>query len=197
MLMGTELVEQAALFAIKAHAGMTRKNGRPYILHPMEVAAIVGSVTEDCEVIAAGLLHDVVEDTPHTSEEIRELFGDRVATLVASETEDKRADLPPEETWKIRKEESLKVLAEASDSGVKVLWLGDKLSNMRSFSLLKQTKGDHMWDAFHVKDPALQAWYYRSIAKLLSDLSDTDAWKEYNRLTEQVFEGVESKTESE
>ena len=103
-----DLVSEAIVFATKAHDGMRRrKSDAPYVLHPMEVGVIIGTITDKQEVIAAGLLHDVVEDAGVTIEEIGEAFGERVMALVASETENKREDLPPEQTWRIRKEESL------------------------------------------------------------------------------------------
>ena len=128
-----ELVSEAIAFAVKAHDGMRRKKSdAPYILHPMEAAVIVGTMTDDQHLIAAAALHDVAEDAGITLDEIGEKFGDRVRALVASETEDKRADLPPAETWRIRKEESLAVLGNTDDIGVLMVWLGDKLANMRS-----------------------------------------------------------------
>ena len=128
-----ELVSEAIAFAVKAHDGMRRKKSEaPYILHPMEAAVIVGTMTDDQNLIAAAALHDVVEDAGITIEEIEEKFGKRVRELVSSETEDKRADLPPSDTWRIRKEESLSVLRNTNDVGVLMVWLGDKLANMRS-----------------------------------------------------------------
>ena len=98
-------VTKAIEFAAKAHDGMMRKKDKtPYILHPLEAAVIVGTMTNNQDVISAALLHDVVEDTDITIEEIEENFGTRVRKLVDSETENKRADLPPENTWRIRKE---------------------------------------------------------------------------------------------
>ena len=106
-----ELVSEAVAFAVKAHDGMRRKKSTaPYILHPMEAAGIVGTMTDDQSIIAAAALHDVVEDAGVSIEEVGEKFGERVKELVGSETEDKRADLPPTDTWRIRKEESLEVL---------------------------------------------------------------------------------------
>ena len=100
-----ELVSEAIVFAAKAHDGMRRKKSEvPYILHPMEAAVIVGTMTSDQELIAAAALHDVVEDAGITLAEIEEKFGRRVRDLVASETEDKRETLRPEATWRIRKE---------------------------------------------------------------------------------------------
>ena len=181
-------VTKAIEFAARAHDGMMRKKDKtPYILHPLEAAVIVGTMTADSDVISAAVLHDVVEDTEITIEEIEENFGSRVRRLVESETEDKRADLPPESTWKIRKEESLEELANCGDRDVLILWLGDKLSNMRSFYRIWKNEGESMWQSFNQKDPVQQKWYYSSIAELTSSLKDFPAWQEYNELLKIIF----------
>ena len=183
-----ELVSEAIAFAVKAHDGMRRKKSNaPYILHPMEAAVIVGTMTDDQDLIAAAALHDVVEDANITIDEIEEKFGKRVRELVQSETEEKRADLPPESTWHIRKEESLAVLKRTEDLGVLMVWLGDKLANMRSLYRDWKVEGDAMWQRFNQKDARQQAWYYHSIVTLTQRLSDTSAWLEYKTLTELVF----------
>ena len=104
-----------------------------------------------------------------------------------SETADKRADLPPEDTWKIRKEESLEELASCGDRDVLMLWLGDKLSNMRSFYRIWKNEGDSMWQSFNQKDPLQQKWYYSRIAELTSSLKEFSAWQEYNELLKNSF----------
>ena len=183
-----ELVSEAIAFAVKAHDGMRRKKSdAPYILHPMEAAVIVGTMTDDQNLIAAAALHDVVEDADINIEEIEVRFGRRVRELVESETEDKRADLPPESTWRVRKEESLEVLKNTDDIAVLMVWLGDKLANMRAIYRDFKVEGNAMWQRFNQKDVAEQAWYYRSIANLTERLSDTSAWLEYKTLTELVF----------
>ena len=183
-----ELVSEAIVFAAKAHDGMRRKKSQaPYILHPMEAAVIVGTMTDDHNLIAAAALHDVVEDAGITLEEIKEKFGQRVWELVRSETEDKREELPPAQTWRVRKEESLAVLKNAEDIAVLMVWLGDKLANMRSIYRDFKVEGVQMWQRFNQKDVNEQAWYYRSIVKLTERLSDTSAWLEYKTLTELVF----------
>ena len=186
------LVEDAMAFAARAHHGVFRKrSGLPYIMHPLEVAVICGSLTSDQEVLAAALLHDTVEDSDATLEELQTRFGPRVAMLVASETENKREDQPPEETWRVRKEESLEKLHRAEDLGVRILWLSDKLSNIRSLHDMWKREGDAAWLHFHQKDPAQQAWYYRSILRELTPLADTDAYRELQRRVETLFKGVE------
>ncbi|MBR5137350.1 MAG: bifunctional (p)ppGpp synthetase/guanosine-3',5'-bis(diphosphate) 3'-pyrophosphohydrolase [Clostridia bacterium] len=183
-----ELISEAIVFAVKAHDGMRRKKSEaPYILHPMEAAVIVGTMTDDQNLLAAAALHDVVEDAEISIEEIEEKFGKRVRELVQSETEDKRADRPPTETWRIRKEESLEVLKNAEDDAILMVWLGDKLANMRAIYRDFKVEGLAMWDRFNQKNVSEQAWYYRSIADLTERLSHTSAWIEYKTLTELVF----------
>ena len=187
----SKLLDRAIAFATKAHSGTLRKkDGIPYILHPMEVASIAGGITTDEEVLTAALLHDTVEDTNVTLDTIKSQFGDRVAALVASETEDKRRDRSPAETWMQRKVESLAALRNAVDPGVRVLWLSDKLANMRSFARQYEKEGDRMWKDYNQTDPAQQAWYYRTIEALTSDLKDTNAWKELRALNARVFGGM-------
>ena len=186
-----DLVSEAIAFSVKAHDGMRRrKSEAPYVLHPMEVAAIIGTMTDKQEVIAAGALHDVVEDAGITLEEIGEKFGARVMELVSAETENKREDLPPEDTWRIRKEESLEKLRLTDDIDVLMLWIGDKLSNIRSIYRDFLVEGNALWNKFHQSDVGVQAWYYRSIMRYTERISDTIAWTEYKTLIEKIF-GVE------
>ena len=188
-----DLVSEAIAFSTIAHDGMRRrKSDAPYILHPMEVGVIVGTMTDKQEVIAAGVLHDVVEDAGISIEEIGEKFGARVMELVASETENKREELPPEDTWRIRKEESLEKLRSTNDIEVLMLWIGDKLSNIRTIYRDYLIEGNALWNKFHQSDINVQAWYYRSIMKYTERLSDTLAWIEYKTLVEKIF-GTEEK----
>lgn len=183
-----ELVSEAIIFAVKVHDGMRRKKtNTPYILHPLEAASIAGTMTDDQEIIAAAILHDVVEDTSVTIDEIEEKFGKRVRDLVESETEIKRPGIPASETWRIRKEETLEILKNATDIGVLIVWLGDKLANIRSMYRDLQTEGNKLWERFNQKDVNEHAWYFNSIVKLTERLSDTAAWVEFKALVEIVF----------
>lgn len=183
-----DVFEQAIMFAAERHAGMVRKGTEtPYITHPMEAAAIVATMTNDREVLAAAVLHDVVEDTETTLEEVRERFGDRVASLVAYESENKRADLPASETWLIRKQETIDLLRRTTDRAEKMLVIGDKLSNIRGLCRDYARLGEQVWERFHVKDKAMHAWYYTSIVEATKDLSDTPAWQELDALVRRTF----------
>lgn len=182
------ILEEAILFATKAHEGAKRKNSSlPYILHPCEAAAIAGTMTSDLEVLAAVVLHDVVEDTAVTIQEIEAAFGFRVASLVAAETEDKREYESPEVTWVIRKTESIEHLRNAENHEIQIMWLADKLSNMRAIIRDYHFMGDEIWNTFHMRDKKQHEWYYRTILELLSDWADYDAWKEFSFLIDAVF----------
>ena len=122
----SELVDSAIKFATEKHSGQVRKfSGIPYILHPLEVAAIIATITTDENTITAGILHDTVEDCAVAPEEIRSLFGPRVFALVCSETEDKAENRPAAETWLERKKDSLLALEYTRDRDVKIMWLAD------------------------------------------------------------------------
>jgi len=187
----TSIVDKAVVFAARKHSGDTRKGTKvPYIVHPMEAAAIVAGITVDQEMIAAALLHDTLEDTDAKPAEIEELFGKRVLALVAEESEDKRENEAPESTWKIRKQETLDRLENRADHETNILVLGDKLSNMRAMLRDLEAKGDELWERFNQKDPAMHGWYYREIARILGKdelLRDTQAYKEYATIVNAVF----------
>jgi len=182
------LEEEAIIFAAQAHSGQVRKGSNtPYILHPMEVAAIVGSMTDDPEIIAAAVLHDTLEDAHISLDEIAAQFGERVAKLVNSETENKREDLPASETWLIRKQETIDALKVEKDVAVKMVTLGDKLSNIRAMYRDHLAIGNQLWERFNQKNPSIQAWYYRAIAEATMELKHYPALQEYSMLVEKVF----------
>ena len=184
--MDTSLLDRAILFAVQAHAGTPRRGkGFPYIVHPMEALAIVATMTDDQELLAAAVLHDVVEDTDITLDELRSQFGERVADLVDTESD----RFGEGKDWRTRKEESLKRLREASRDG-KIVAMGDKLSNMRAIARDFTTKGEVFWDLFHIKEKSVHAWRYHALLDALSDLSDTYAYQEFDFLVNRVFPNV-------
>lgn len=191
MLTGSSLplYERAVVFAAAAHRGTTRKGSRiPYLSHPVEAASIVAEMTDDEELIAAAVLHDVVEDTDVTVEELRACFGERIAFYVQGETENKRRELPPESTWMVRKQETIAFLRERADRNAKKLALADKLSNLRSIARDVDSIGDRLWERFHQKDKSKHGWLYRQTAEALLELREYPVWKEYDRLVREVFE---------
>ena len=182
----TSLLDRAITFAVKAHQGMERKGkGFPYIVHPMEAVCIVATMTNDQELLAAAALHDVIEDTDTTADDLKKEFGERVAMLVEAESDDKTGGSKAD-TWHQRKQDTLDRLRNA-DLDIKIVALGDKLSNMRAIAHDYAGLGDELWNRFTVKDPAEHAWRYHALAEALNDLSDTDAYKEFHTLVNKTF----------
>lgn len=182
----TSLLDRAIIFAVKAHQGMERKGkGFPYVVHPMEAVCIVATMTNDQELLAAAALHDVIEDTDTTADDLKKEFGERVAMLVEAESDDKTGGSKAE-TWHQRKQDTLDRLRNA-DLDIKIVALGDKLSNMRAIAHDYAVLGDELWNRFTVKDPAEHAWRYHALAEALNDLSDTDAYKEFHTLVNKTF----------
>ena len=215
--LNTELFDKAAHFAISAHANTERRaKGFPYIIHPMEAAAIVATMTTDPELLAAAILHDTLEDTEVTFEELRSQFGNRVAYLVLAESNIKmnvfdkpRAEgksrsvctMPRREndgceemngilrqtTWRESKSRSVERLANASHEG-KIVAMGDKLSNLRAIASDYQLIGDQLWSRFHAPEGKKDVeWYYRALFDALNDLKGTLPYQEFERLIRQTW----------
>lgn len=185
--LNTELLDRAIVFAVHAHAGTERRGkGFPYIVHPMEAVEIVASITSDQELLAAAALHDVVEDTDVTVEDIRKEFGERIARIVASESDVFEAGVSEEDSWHARKQAAIDRL-KAAPLDSKIVAMGDKLSNMRAIARDYAVKGDELWKIFHAKDPSDHEWHYRGLADSLRELEDTFAFKEFESLINQVF----------
>ncbi len=183
----TDLFDRAAVFAIRAHHNTERRGkGFPYIIHPMEAVEIVATITTDPELLAAAALHDTIEDTDVTVDQIRAEFGERIANLVHAESDQFTEGVSEEDSWHDRKQAAIDRLA-AAPHDAKIVAMGDKLSNMRAIWRDYQTKGDALWSIFHVKDKASHEWHYRGLAASLSELSDTFAYQEFVRLIDEVF----------
>lgn len=159
------LLNKAILFAVEHHAGAVRKaSPHPYIIHPLETMQILFSMKADMPLLIAGVLHDTVEDTDATIEEIIELFGPEIGRLVSSHTENK------ELSWAERKQHTITELKTASFQ-TKMLVLADKVSNLRSMLSDYREIGDELWNHFNAPKEK-QAWYYSSIQDALYDLQD-------------------------
>lgn len=187
--MNTSLLDRAIVFAVRAHAGTPRKGKNfPYIVHPLEAVAIVATMTDDPELLAAAALHDTIEDTATTREELQQEFGPRVADLVQAESDIEVDGLGHAASWRERKQVALDRLASAPRE-VQIVALGDKLSNMRAIARDYARQGDALWQIFNVKDPAQHAWRYRALVNALAPLADTEAYREFKALVDTMFSG--------
>lgn len=185
----TAILDKAIKFAVDAHAGTERRGkGFPYIVHPMEAVEIVATMSADQELLAAAALHDTVEDTPVTIEQIKAEFGDRVASLVATETD---RELNPGEnealSWRERKQAAINRIASTSKEA-KIVAMGDKLSNIRAIDRDYRLIGDKLWERFHAPGgKADHEWHYRGLAASLEELSGTPAYEEFQLRIERIF----------
>ena len=134
------MIEKAYKLAVKAHGDQRRKSGEPYIIHPLWVAIILAELERDKETIAAGMLHDVVEDTKFTEEDIRREFGDEVALLVDGVTKLGRLSYSSDKL-EVQAENLRKMfLAMAKDIRVIIIKLADRLHNMRTLQFMTPAK---------------------------------------------------------
>lgn len=183
----TTFLDEALRFAITAHSGVERRGkGYPYIVHPMEAVAIVATVTNDQELLAAAALHDVVEDTNYTVEDIRKNFGDRVADLVAHESDLVIEGKSESESWVERKQYAIDRLKGLTYEE-KLVSIGDKLSNARAMLNDYKTMGEKLWDKFHVSDPKLHKWHYEGLRDAMSDLKGTIPYEEFSEIIDKLF----------
>ncbi|WLR49431.1 HD domain-containing protein [Halobacillus litoralis] len=179
------MIEKAKAFAAKAHQGQKRKNSsEDYVVHPIRVAEILEHAGFREKVICAGYLHDVVEDTPYTLQDIEREFGLDVRDLVAAHTEDKS------KSWQERKQHTIDTVREGSFE-LKALIIADKLDNLRSLQSDIKTYGNEVWKNFNAGADA-QKWYNQSIVEVMTNrLNSSDVpnyFDEYIQLVKQTFD---------
>ncbi|MCR4661017.1 MAG: HD domain-containing protein [Clostridia bacterium] len=167
------IINEAIQFVTEAHKDQVRKvNKKPYCLHLFEAGVIAARLTNDEEVIAATILHDVLEDTDIREEVLVNLFGERVTNLVKSNTDEKG------KSWIERKQKRIDTLKSASKEE-EIVCLADKLSNIRSLYQNCINEKDKVWEYFNEKDKTLQSWYFKGIADNIKYLRNTHEYKEY------------------
>src|SRR6201990_885616 len=129
------VIRKAWDFCVQHHSGQLRASGEPYVLHPLEVAQVLAEMKLDSTAIAAGLLHDAVEDTPVTTEDITEQFGEQVAHIVEGVTKIDKIQFANRED---RQAENVRkmLLAMVSDVRVVLIKMADRLHNMRTLEHL-------------------------------------------------------------
>lgn len=186
-----DLVDRAIGFAARAHQRQQRKIGDvPYIAHPVAVGMILLRMGCDETIVAAGLLHDTVEDTAVTIEEIRQLFGAEVGDIVAGCTE------PPKKRnrWETRKLYMIESLRDAP-LAVKLVSAADKYHNLSHTRYNERLHGPVVWKKFG-RGKEEQAWYYRSVlASLVANTPEADSYPIFAMLSsiiEELFDGVVS-----
>lgn len=178
---------KAITFASEKHEGQFRKGVEvPYITHPLRVAERLIRIGCSEELATAAVLHDVVEDTSATLDQVRSHFGNYVANIVKGVSEADKS-LP----WQERKEHTINYLKEASSDEL-ILSMADKLDNLSSIKQDLEYFGEHIWDRLN-NDKDAQGWYYRSLLEIYRsqpDIQSLSMFNEYEKLVEEVFETV-------
>ena len=158
------MIPQAVLFAAEKHKEQLRKGTDiPYIVHPLGVMEMLIRAGASRDAVVAGILHDTLEDTDTTYEELVEKFGKRVADIVRACSESDKS-LP----WKKRKEHTIAMLRKCRDKDVLAVIFADKTHNLQSIDLDWQKDKDDVWNRFkHGQDS--QMWYYGEICQIARD----------------------------
>lgn len=184
-----DLIAKAIDFATKKHASVINSDGSigqkrkgsslPYIVHPLEVWTILRSNFCSVEIQIAGLLHDCIEDTGVTPDEIELVFGPAVAELVKSESEDKSR------TWKERKQHTIDALSSESIPSMQIC-CADKLSNCRAQLYDYKQIGEKLWERFNASKED-QSWYYQSVVNALKPLEGMKMYEELKYTVHQMY----------
>lgn len=156
------LVEKASLIAFVAHAGQVRKDaGSPYVIHPYMATLVLASHGFGEKVLAAALVHDVLEDTQVTAEQLEELLGKEVLAIVQVLTEDK--SLP----WEARKERYIEAIRTASPEA-KAVSLADKIHNLESLFVAHAAQGTEIWKVFN-RGREQKIWFEKSLLNVFQE----------------------------
>jgi len=160
------MVFRAIKFVAEAHQGHYRKGTNiPYISHLMNVMKILCEIGCDKEIIAAGILHDVVEDTSVTIEQVERIFGKRVATIVlgASEPDHDRNGKDEKTSWSLRKQHTIEFITREATLEQLLVSCADKLDNITAIKHDYVLNGEKLWERFNAPKSD-QQWYYTSLA---------------------------------
>lgn len=175
------MINKAFVFAFKVHGEQKRKDGSPYISHPVEVAFELAKNGASDELICAGLLHDTIEDAGVTTEILEKEFSSAVVDLVTSDSENKSL------SWEERKKQTLEILNSKDCSReLKMLICADKLANIRSINKDLEKMGDDVWSLFR-RGKDKQQWLFESLVIALSDLEGLPMYSEFKETVNTVF----------
>ena len=182
--MEPDIVSEAIILATDAHLGQLRKGTRvPYVWHPLSVGKLLQDAGAPTELVVAGVLHDTLEDTSVTVEEIEVRFGRRVMEVVRGCSESDKS-LP----WEDRKRQTIESLRTAS-AEIKIVAAADKLDNLRTIKGDLRNVGDRVWMRFK-RGREKQEGYYRSVLTSLEGDSEQIAMHPLVRALEAEIESV-------
>lgn len=173
--MTISLYEQAVSIALHAHRDQVRKNdGSPYIVHPLSVANMLARVGMNEEVVAAAVVHDVLEDTAVTQEELLEKLGPVVTTYVVALSEDKNLD------WHTRKQNYIQNVTRAGEP-VWAISVADKIHNAESLLVSLEAEGEVVWTKFN-KGKEDKMWFENELYTALSNIWEHELLVRYHDL---------------
>jgi (p)ppGpp synthase/HD superfamily hydrolase len=178
------MIDLAIEVAVRAHQNQIRKGTDiPYITHPLSVGIILAKAGCSDEIIIAGILHDTVEDTPITLDDLQDMFGEKVSMIVKAVSE-------PDKSlkWEERKSHTQDFLKGASQE-VKFVALADKLHNIRTIASDYVKIGEALWERFNRGKDA-QKWYYQGLVQALRDDSADEAYQFLHNQFSQEVTGV-------
>lgn len=176
------MINKAISFASLAHSNQKRKGSdTPYVLHPLEAGIIVSQIKYDEDLICAAILHDTVEDAKVGYEALKIIFNERITELVKAQSEDKS------KSWQERKLHTIDCLNSVEDEDIKIVAIGDKLSNMRAIHRDYIKLGEKLWERFNVKEKSKHGWYYMSLVNSLRSLDKYMEYQEFKELVLKVF----------
>jgi len=193
------MVFRAIKFVAEAHQGQYRKGTNiPYISHLMNVMKILCENGCDKEVITAGILHDVVEDTSVTIEQVERIFGKRVAIMVtgASEPEHMRNGKDGKTSWRLRKQHTIEFVTREATVEQLLVLCADKLDNAEAIRQDFVLKGEKLWERFNAPKSD-QQWYYTTLAAAFDQRSKefgeplSNLSKKLTRTVNEVFRRIE------
>ena len=181
----TVKIREAVIKATILHYSQKRKTRDvPFIIHPYSVALILTRYTNDENIIAAGLLHDVLEDVPdYTFEDLKRDFGDKIAQIVKEVSEDKEGGESLDEkkyTWKKRKEGYLETLRKANQEALMVS-CADKIHNLTSLIEDYESLGESVWNKFNASRNET-SWFYESVLLILEQRLNSEIVKELEKI---------------
>ncbi|MED1470515.1 HD domain-containing protein [Bacillus salipaludis] len=176
-----EIVEKALHIAGKAHEGQYRKlTDIPYITHPVAVGMLLMKAGYLDEVVAAGILHDTIEDTDLTLEDLKREFGEKIAEIVAGCSEPDKSL-----SWEKRKKHTIEFLKTASKE-IRAVACADKLHNIRSIRNDYEQIGDKVWERFK-RGKEKQKWYYTSVVESLGTQGNFPLLEELRKEVDLLF----------
>ncbi len=171
------LIEKAARIALREHAGQKRKDGSPYVIHPFMVALKLTQHNFPETVIAAALVHDVMEDTTFPEAELRRELGDEVVNIVKAVTNEKNED------WEAKKSKYVETVRNGP-VGAKAVCAADKIHNLESLLATHAEQGPELWKTF-TGTRAQKQWFESKVLTMLKETWSHPLLTEYERLLEK------------